>query len=84
MIIIILDANISPLLVIGLHEGRALFATFTSLNPLTRPGTLSKSGVWSSFIQSCSLHPGISVYTIKRRKRSVQGLTTQWHRAGAP
>lgn len=33
----------------GLHEDRALFATFTSLNPLTRPGTLAKTGVWSRF-----------------------------------
>nr|XP_059878825.1 uncharacterized protein LOC132432430 [Delphinus delphis] len=29
----------------GLHEGRALFAAFISLNPLTRPVTLTKTGL---------------------------------------
>lgn len=71
LIMIILATNISPLLDIGLHEGRALFAAFISLNPLTRPVTLTKTGVWSSFTQSCSLYPGI---TIKKKEEEEKGV----------
>lgn len=65
MIIMILAANIPPPSPdIGLHEARALFATFTSLNPLSRPGTLTRTGSCVVCIQpvmlSCS---GSSVCT---------------------
>lgn len=62
-----------PLLDVGLHEGRALFATFSSLNPLTRPSPLAKTGTWCGFTQSCSLYPRITIKKGRKKNRVLRG-----------
>lgn len=62
-----------PLLDVGLHEGRALLATCSSLNPLTRPGPLAKTGTWSGFTQSCSLYPPITIKKRRKKNRVLRG-----------